>query len=95
MDPPSAGPGTRLLQNPSDVCSGQSLHQSVVSCFTFKEDEFPIRPLVGGVNARRQTSPELIDLHGVTLLDLVVPQTPKPAVLEHNVSTIRLPVEPK
>lgn len=57
----------------------------LISCvFTFKEDKLSIRSLVGGVDARRQALPELIDLHGVTLLHLVVPQAPEPAVLQHN-----------
>lgn len=55
-----------------------------VGFFTFKEDKFSVRPLVGGVDARRQALPEVIDLHGVTFLHLVVPQTPEPPVLQHN-----------
>lgn len=51
---------------------------------TFEEDKFAVRSLVGGVDARRQALPELIDLHGITFLHLVVPQTPKPAVLQHS-----------
>lgn len=52
--------------------------------FTFKEDKFSVGPLVGGVDAWRQALPEVIDLHGVTFLHLVVPQTPEPPVLQHN-----------
>lgn len=51
---------------------------------TFEEDKFAVRSLVGGVDARWQALPELIDLHGVTLLYLVVPQTPEPPVLQHK-----------
>lgn len=55
---------------------------------TFEEDKFAVSPLVGGVDARWQAFPELIDLHGVALLHLVVPETPKPPVLKkpHNSS---------
>lgn len=49
---------------------------------TFEKDKFPVRPLVGGVDVRRQALPELVDLHGVALLHLVVPQAPEPAVLQ-------------
>lgn len=51
---------------------------------TFEEDKFAIWSLVGCVDARREAFPELIDLHGITLLHLVVPQTPKPPILQHN-----------
>lgn len=56
---------------------------------TFEEDKFAIRSLVGSVDARWQALPELIDLHGITLLHLVVPQTPKPPVLQRNESLVR------
>lgn len=56
---------------------------------TFEEDKFAIRSLVGSVDARWQALPELIDLHGITFLHLVVPQTPKPPVLQHNESLVR------
>lgn len=49
--------------------------------FTFEKDKFAVRSLVGGVDAGGQALPELLDLHGVALLDLVVPQAPEPAVL--------------
>lgn len=57
-------------------------------CFTFEEDKFAIRSLVGGVDARRQTLPELVNLHGVTLLHLVVPQAPEPSLLQHHELTV-------
>lgn len=48
---------------------------------TFEENEFSIRPLVGCINLCGEAFPELLDLHGISLLHSVVAQTPEPAIL--------------
>lgn len=48
---------------------------------TFEEDKSSISPFIGCIYAGGQALPELLDLHGVTLLHPVIAQTPEPAIL--------------
>lgn len=48
---------------------------------TFEENEFPIRPLIGCIDLCGEAFPELLDLHGISLLHSVVAQAPEPAIL--------------
>ena len=48
---------------------------------TFEEDKSSISPFIGCIYAGRQALPELLDLHGVTLLHPVIAQAPEPAIL--------------
>lgn len=88
LDPRDQRPSSRQSCDTVMLIGGRP---AFVSHFprTFEEDEFAIGSLVGGVDARWQALPELIDLHGITLLHLVVPQTPKPAVLQHDESQVK------
>lgn len=48
---------------------------------TFEENELPIRPLIGCIDLCGEAFPELLDLHGISLLHSVVAQAPEPAIL--------------
>lgn len=48
---------------------------------TFEEDKSSISPFVGCIYAGGQALPELLNLHGVTLLHPVITQAPEPAIL--------------
>lgn len=56
---------------------------------TLEEDEFPIVPLIRGVDVRRQALPEMTDGHGVAWKHLVVAHAPKPVVLEGSLIVIQ------
>lgn len=49
--------------------------------FTFKEDELLLTVLIHSVDLRRQTFPELTDLHGVSGHHGIIPHPPEPLVL--------------
>lgn len=49
---------------------------------TFKEDKIPVTVFINCINAGRQSSPEIGNLHGVSIHHPVVSDSPKPLILE-------------
>lgn len=59
------------------------LHKILLFFFlTFKEDKIPLAVFINCINVGRKSPPEVGNLHGVSIHHPVVPDSPKPLILE-------------